>query len=63
MNNKQVFNTEDEIKKWANTTVLRRIGSIYAVKHFRSGLFHILTPCQGGWSEAMTSVDLKWLEE
>ena len=59
----QVFSNEAEIKKWANTTELKKIGNNYVAKHFRDGLFHILTPCLGGWKDVMTAMDVTWLEQ
>jgi hypothetical protein len=49
--------TEEDIKKWANTTVLLRQEGIIMVKHYLDNLYHYFVPNKAGlYVYAMNSV-------
>lgn len=50
----RIFETTEEIKKWAGVTALRMRDEVVIVQNSEDSLFYVLTPCLGGREIKMT---------
>ena len=51
------FKTEEELKRWANTTLLRRLdGGTVQVKYWKDDLYYLFLKKVAGYTLCMTSI-------
>ncbi len=65
MNLSEKIWTEEEIKKWANTSMVTKVDGYLIVQHYQDKLFHYFSTNVTGkyWSYKMNSVVLHSVEE
>lgn len=55
--------TEEEIKKWANTSLTKKSGEYLVVQHYQDNLFHYFAQVGKFWAYKMNSVIMHTMEE